>query len=84
MSQVFQYKWGAVIEYNTNKPALNAGSCIFLHIWRDAETGTAGCIAMPERDLKQVLYWLDSQKRPAIAVMTKTMFSQNRKRWDLP
>ena len=25
-----------------------AGSCIFIHVWRSPTTGTAGCVAMPE------------------------------------
>lgn len=47
------YKYAAVIEYNTTDIVKGAGSAIFLH----CSTGrpTAGCISIPEKDMKQLL-----------------------------
>ena len=41
------YRRGLVVDYPTNGRA-QAGSCIFIHVWRTPTTGTAGCVAMPE------------------------------------
>lgn len=60
-----EYKWLAVIRHNdANMPG--GGSLIFLHVWRDAEHGTAGCTAMAEPNLLKVLRWIDPAKHPLI------------------
>lgn len=41
------YRRGLVVDYPSDR-ASRAGSCIFLHVWRGAAAGTAGCIALPE------------------------------------
>jgi D-alanyl-D-alanine dipeptidase len=74
MRQIDLYRIGAVISYNYVNPIRDKGSCIFLHVWRDAEIGTAGCVAMSEENLKLVLSWLDPEKHPVI-VVARTRFS---------
>ncbi|MCA9674683.1 MAG: hypothetical protein KC464_06570, partial [Myxococcales bacterium] len=39
-------------------PRPGGGSCIFLHVWRDADGVTAGCTAMPLADLEDLIGWL--------------------------
>ena len=41
------YRRGIVVIYPTNA-ATRAGSCIFIHVWRNPTSGTAGYIALPE------------------------------------
>src|SRR5215203_3450318 len=41
------YRRGLVVDYPTDGKA-RAGSCIFIHVWRSASSGTAGCVSMPE------------------------------------
>jgi L,D-peptidoglycan transpeptidase YkuD (ErfK/YbiS/YcfS/YnhG family) len=41
------YRRGIVVDYPTDARA-RAGSCIFIHVWRNPSTGTAGCVAIPE------------------------------------
>jgi L,D-peptidoglycan transpeptidase YkuD (ErfK/YbiS/YcfS/YnhG family) len=41
------YRRGLLVEYPTDAKR-QAGSCIFIHVWRSPTTGTAGCVAMPE------------------------------------
>ncbi|MBX9823780.1 MAG: hypothetical protein K2Y27_02175 [Xanthobacteraceae bacterium] len=41
------YRRGLVVDYPTDGRS-QAGSCIFIHVWRTPTTGTAGCVAMPE------------------------------------
>ena len=59
------YKYGLVIEYNTNPVVKGMGSAIFLHVWKDGK-GTAGCVAMSEERLLEILAWLDPAKKPLI------------------
>jgi L,D-peptidoglycan transpeptidase YkuD (ErfK/YbiS/YcfS/YnhG family) len=41
------YRRGLVVDYPTDGRS-QAGSCIFIHVWKTPTTGTAGCLAMPE------------------------------------
>jgi L,D-peptidoglycan transpeptidase YkuD (ErfK/YbiS/YcfS/YnhG family) len=41
------YRRGLVVDYPTDGRS-QAGSCIFIHVWKTPTTGTAGCVAMPE------------------------------------
>lgn len=59
-----QYKYAAVIGYNTVEPQFGAGSAIFLHCYgtrkswfqcRGKRTATAGCISIPEKVMVRLL-----------------------------
>jgi len=65
-----QYKYGIVIEYNTNPVIRGKGSAIFLHVWKDGKP-TAGCVAMPEEMVLKILAWLDPAKEPLIIMGTE-------------
>jgi D-alanyl-D-alanine dipeptidase len=65
------YKKGAVITYSSNAKE-RAGSCIFMHIWRTATKGTAGCIALEEKNLDKVLAIL-KHGNTAMAILSKEM-----------
>lgn len=83
MREVPQYKIGAMVLYNT--PSVkNAGSCIFLHIWKDPTSGTAGCVAMEETNLSEVLNWLDEKQKPLIAILPVQVYSNIKTKWKLP
>jgi L,D-peptidoglycan transpeptidase YkuD (ErfK/YbiS/YcfS/YnhG family) len=62
------YKYGVVIEYNTDPVVSGLGSAIFLHIWRDSDSPTAGCVAVSEENMLRILRWLDPAKAP-VAVL---------------
>ncbi len=62
------YQYGVVIEYNTNPVIPGAGSAIFLHVWRDAGSPTAGCVAVSKENLLALLGWLDKSKNPVIVL----------------
>jgi L,D-peptidoglycan transpeptidase YkuD (ErfK/YbiS/YcfS/YnhG family) len=51
-----QYRYFAVIEYNTHPAVRGRGSAIFLHV--SAGRPTAGCISLPEPKLVRTLRWL--------------------------
>jgi len=57
------YRYGAVIGYNPTQSA-GRGSCIFFHLKNGKNTPTAGCTAMDETPLVEMLRWLDPQKNP--------------------
>ena len=61
-----QYKYGIVIEYNTNPIIKGHGSAIFLHVWKEKGSPTAGCVAVSENDLIKILSWLDPGANPLI------------------
>lgn len=60
------YHYGISIEYNRNPVIPYAGSAIFLHCRTGAYT--AGCVAIPEADMLNILYRLDSTKHPMILI----------------
>lgn len=78
------YRWGLVVDYNSGPPQPGAGSCIFMHIWRGPGQGTAGCTAMPQPKLEQLLTWIDPGKQPLLIQLPQTQFNIIRKRLKLP
>ena len=66
--QIPSYKMGAVINYNVQPTKAGAGSAIFIHIWKSRITPTHGCIAVNEKNMLEILYWLDKEQYPAIYI----------------
>jgi len=62
------YRYGIVIEYNTNPVVKGHGSAIFFHVWMDRGESTHGCVALSEKDMLKILRWLDPAAKP-VAVM---------------
>ena len=77
------YKWGAFVAHNASAVP-GAGSCIFLHIWRNSSSPTAGCTAMPEQDLVNLLRWMDPSARPVLVQMPHAEYAGLRSRYGLP
>jgi L,D-peptidoglycan transpeptidase YkuD (ErfK/YbiS/YcfS/YnhG family) len=77
------YKWGVVVDHNPAAIA-GAGSCIFLHIWKNSASPTAGCTAMPEKDLVRLISWLDPARRPILVQMTCSAYRAIREKYRLP
>lgn len=84
MRTVPLYQWGAVIQYNMNSPQPGAGSCIFMHIWRAPNLGTAGCVAMAKNNLVKVLKWMNPLDQPVIVILTNADYAKLQKQWSLP
>jgi L,D-peptidoglycan transpeptidase YkuD (ErfK/YbiS/YcfS/YnhG family) len=64
------YKFTLVIAYNTDPVVPGLGSAIFVHLWAGPDSTTAGCIALAEADLLQILPWLDPAAGPVIILGT--------------
>jgi L,D-peptidoglycan transpeptidase YkuD (ErfK/YbiS/YcfS/YnhG family) len=66
-----RYKYGIVVEYNTDPVVKGAGSAIFIHVWRGENISTMGCIAVSESDILKILGWLDPAGKPLAVMGTK-------------
>ena len=60
------YKYTVVVNYNMDPIVPGDGSAIFFHVKTAAST--AGCLAIPEDNMLEVLKWLDSSKNPHILI----------------
>lgn len=79
-----EYDLGVFVAYNSYPVRRGDGSCIFLHIWKDASTGTSGCTAMKRDDLLRILNWADPNKKPYLVQMTESDHRKFTKAWNLP
>jgi D-alanyl-D-alanine dipeptidase len=74
MGTIDLYRRGFVIDYPANAQA-RGGSCVFLHVWRTRDKGTAGCVAAAEATLAQLQAWVMPGKA-VIAIGTQKMESE--------
>ncbi|MEU2063538.1 L,D-transpeptidase family protein [Streptomyces sp. NPDC013455] len=63
-----QYAYGLVIGFNYDRPVRGRGAGIFLHV--DGPGATAGCVSVPEADMRRILQWAVPGKEPHIAIGT--------------
>lgn len=78
------YKWGIVVEHNMNPSIPYLGSCIFYHLWRGPDEGTAGCTAMEESNLVKLIYWLNPAKKPLLVQLSANEYVKYALPWGLP
>lgn len=62
------YKYAVHIKYNEDPIVKGQGSAIFMHVWRNSSSATAGCVAVSEAHMLRILQWLDSEKKPVIVM----------------
>ena len=78
------YRWGLVVDHNTDPAISGSGSCIFIHIWRGPGQGTVGCTAMPQERMESLLARLDPVREPLLVQLPLQQYENLRKRWKLP
>jgi L,D-peptidoglycan transpeptidase YkuD (ErfK/YbiS/YcfS/YnhG family) len=78
------FRWGIIVRQNDLDTKVGAGSCVFLHIWRGAGRGTAGCTAMAAEVLESTLRWLDPKAEPLLVELPEAAYRELRATWDLP
>lgn len=78
------YKWGITIENNTSPRIKGNGSCIFFHIWDENNKPTTGCTVMPEKNLLEIIKWLDKSKNPLVVQLPKNEYKKLKFVWKLP
>jgi D-alanyl-D-alanine dipeptidase len=79
-----EYEMGVFVAHNRTPVTPGDGSCIFLHIWKDASSGTSGCTAMAKENIETVFKWLDAAKNPVLIQMPEGPYGEYRKKWKLP
>lgn len=77
------YTWVIDVAHNPEHEA-NAGSCIFLHVWRDAASPTVGCTAMAQSDLETILTWIDPEASPTFVLLPRPAYVALGASWGLP
>lgn len=77
------YKVGFVIEHN-DQGREKAGSCIFAHVWKSPMDATAGCTAMPESVMRQLLAWLKPEDHPVFVLLPHNEYTRLQLAWHLP
>lgn len=78
------YRLGITVNYNTRPVIKGAGSCIFLHLWRDANSPTAGCTAMSFPNMVMLGAWLDAARTPVLVQMTDANYLRYAPQMGLP
>ncbi len=73
------YKVGFVIEHNP-QGVTGAGSCIFAHLWKSADSTTAGCTAMPEPSMRTLLTTLKVSAHPVFVLLPRAEYERLRAR----
>ena len=61
-----RYEWGIEVEHNKHPVISKAGSAIFMHVWENSDTPTAGCTAMEKSSMIEILKWLNVDKKPVL------------------
>ena len=62
------YKYGIIIEYNTQEVVPGKGSAIFIHLERKKGSPTSGCVASSEDNIKKLIQWVKPDKNPMITM----------------
>lgn len=79
-----EYDLGIFVAHNSNPVNRGGGSCIFLHIWKDAATGTLGCTAMARENIEAILKRADPKKNPVLIQLPADSYAQFQSKWKLP
>ncbi|HDY88983.1 MAG TPA: hypothetical protein ENH82_12830 [bacterium] len=79
-----QYKYTVFVGHNAISPVKDEGSCIFLHVWKDPGSYTAGCTAMSEENILKLLGWLDPDKYPCLVQLSRKSYHRLKEEWGLP
>jgi L,D-peptidoglycan transpeptidase YkuD (ErfK/YbiS/YcfS/YnhG family) len=78
-----RYKIGFVIEHN-EAATPGEGSCIFAHLWKSSGEPTAGCTAMDESVMRELVAWLNPKRSPVFVLLPKSEYLRLRESWELP
>lgn len=79
------YEWGVFVAHNSPEAEAGKGSCIFLHVWRQNDSGTAGCTAMDKGKMRELIKWLDPSKKPILLQMPENIpeFAESKQKLNL-
>lgn len=74
----------ATASVDGSEPVAGAGSCIFLHVWSGPTSTTAGCTAMADPALAEVLAWLRADAGPVLVQLPAAVRRDLEVEWALP
>jgi L,D-peptidoglycan transpeptidase YkuD (ErfK/YbiS/YcfS/YnhG family) len=75
------YRYTIFVRHNEARVP-GRGSCIFLHVWRDAHSPTVGCTAMALDDLRAILRWVEPST--ILVQLAREEYERRQRDWDLP
>jgi len=78
------YRLGVVVEHNRHPVKSGAGSCIFIHVWTAPTDSTLGCTTMSLRNMEKLVKWLQADQKPVLVQLTRQMYADYHKAWQLP
>jgi L,D-peptidoglycan transpeptidase YkuD (ErfK/YbiS/YcfS/YnhG family) len=78
-----RYQLGFVIQHNPRNVS-GQGSCIFAHLWGAPGQTTAGCTAMDEDAMRDLLGWLDDSAEPVFVLLPIDEYRRVAAAWGLP
>ena len=78
------YSVGIVVNHNVSPAVMGMGSCIFMHIWRGADRGTAGCTAMAVPTIIATTAWLRAAAKPTLVQLPQAQYDVLKTAWELP
>jgi len=74
---------GFIIAHNpANIPG--HGSCIFAHLWQYSGQNTAGCTAMSDQHMRELLAWFEPKAHPCFVLLPHTHYQRLYADWLLP
>jgi D-alanyl-D-alanine dipeptidase len=78
-----EYKLGVFVAHNASPTEPGAGSCVFMHIWKEPGHPTSGCTAMSEGSIDSVAGWLDARSNPVLVQLPQEEYLQKQTSWGL-
>jgi L,D-peptidoglycan transpeptidase YkuD (ErfK/YbiS/YcfS/YnhG family) len=79
-----EYKLGVFVAHNSSPTEPGAGSCVFLHIWKEPGHPTSGGTAMSMGVIESLLGWLDARSNPVLVQLPQEEYRQKQTSWMLP
>jgi L,D-peptidoglycan transpeptidase YkuD (ErfK/YbiS/YcfS/YnhG family) len=75
------YELTIFVRHN-DEHAPKMGSCIFLHVWRDAHSPTVGCTAMALDTMRELVHFVDGDTK--LVQLPREEYRRLQHSWDLP
>ena len=79
-----EYDLGVFVAHNSYPVRRGDGSCIFLHVWKDAASPTSGCTAMERTKLERLLTWVEPKSNPYLVQLPEKEYKNLTRAWGLP
>jgi D-alanyl-D-alanine dipeptidase len=75
------YRYTIFVRHNDDR-VRGMGSCIFLHVWRDAHSATVGCTAMALDDMRALVMWAEPSTE--LVQLPRAEYLARQRAWGLP